>query len=174
MAERIKWIDRVFDLEVPPEIHPELIERLRGTPARLEDRLSGLAAETLVRREGDTWSIQEHAGHLTDVDALFLGRLDDYEAGLPELRPADMSGGKTFEAKHNESSLAEILGAFRACRMGYVARLESWDVELFARSSLHPRLKKTMRVCDMLHFQSEHDDYHLARITELMRRFLDR
>jgi hypothetical protein len=28
-----------------------------------------------------------------------------------------------------------------------------------------------MRLVDMLYFQSEHDDYHLARISELIRLF---
>ena len=28
-----------------------------------------------------------------------------------------------------------------------------------------------MRVTDMLYFQAEHDDYHLARISELIRLF---
>ena len=48
-----------------------------------------------------------------------------------------------------------------------VDRLESLDAEIFARSALHPRLNVQMRLVDMLFFQAEHDDYHLARISEL-------
>jgi hypothetical protein len=36
---------------------------------------------------------------------------------------------------------------------------------------LHPRLNQPMRVVDLLFFVAEHDDYHLARISELIREF---
>ncbi len=34
---RIKWTDRRFNFDFPAGIYPEMIERVRGTPARLED-----------------------------------------------------------------------------------------------------------------------------------------
>jgi hypothetical protein len=33
---------------------------------------------------------------------------------------------------------------------------------------LHPRLKQPMRLVDHLYFVAEHDDYHLARIWEMI------
>jgi hypothetical protein len=39
---------------------------------------------------------------------------------------------------------------------------------MFARSMLHPRLKKPMRLVDHLHFAAEHDDHHLAKIWDLI------
>ncbi len=171
MGERIKWADRVFGQNVPAEFYPELLERLRGTPARLEEKVGALSRDLLVRRDGNKWSIQEHAGHLIDVEELFFGRLDDYEAGLQALRPADLSGRKTYEADHNRSAIATILARFRAERTKYLSRLQGWDAKAFATSAIHPRLNRPMRACDMLHFQAEHDDYHLARMTELIERF---
>ena len=167
----MKWVDRVFDSNVPFNLYPELIERLCGTPARMEELTESLPAKLLVRREGDKWSIQEHVGHLIDVEDLFLGRLDDYEAGKPTLRPAEISGRKTYEANHNDGDIASILVRFRRVRGEYVERLEDWDATVFRRTALHPRLNSQMSVTDMLHFQAEHDDHHLARITELIRRF---
>ena len=35
---------------------------------------------------------------------------------------------------------------------------------------MHPRLERPMRLIDMMFFHAEHDDYHLARISELRRR----
>lgn len=166
----MRWVDRVFDSNVPFKLYPELIERLRGTPARMEELTESLPAKLLVRREGDKWSIQEHVGHLIDVEDLFLGRLDDYEAGKPTLRPAEISGRKTYEANHNDGDIASILIHFRRVRAEYVERVEDWDATVFRRTALHPRLKSQMTVTDMLHFQAEHDDHHLARITELIRR----
>ena len=50
-----------------------------------------------------------------------------------------------------------------------VARLDSLEAEVFGRIALHPRLNVQMRLVDMLFFQAEHDDYHLTRISELLR-----
>ncbi|MGB0033855.1 MAG: DinB family protein [Candidatus Acidiferrales bacterium] len=168
---RIRWTDRKFEFNFPAELYPEMIERFRGAPARIEDRVKGLAQSVLVRRDGDTWSIQENIGHLLDLETLFAGRVDDFDAGLKTLRAADMTNRKTHEARHNEQPIQSILSAFRAARLPAVARLEKNDSAYFARTALHPRLNKPMRVTDMLYFQSEHDDYHLARISELIRHF---
>ena len=45
---RIKWTDRRFNFDFPAGIYPEMIERIRGTPARLEDLFAGLPSETLT------------------------------------------------------------------------------------------------------------------------------
>src|SRR6187399_3219772 len=55
-----RWFDRRFPLGMLPEALPEILERLRGTPARLEDRTPNISRDRLVRRVGGTWSIQEN------------------------------------------------------------------------------------------------------------------
>jgi uncharacterized damage-inducible protein DinB len=172
MSARIKWTDRRFDFNFLVELYPEMIERVRGTPARLEDRIRSLSAEVLTRRDGDRWSIQENAGHLLDLESLVIQRIEEYVAGVATLHAADMSNRKTYEADHNAVAVASILRAFREQRTRVVARLEGLEPEMFARSALHPRLNVQMRLVDMILFQAEHDDYHLARISELMRVFV--
>jgi hypothetical protein len=164
---RIKWTDRRFNFDFPAGIYPEMIERVRGTPARLEDLVDGLAPETLTSQADGRWSMQENAGHLLDLESLVSQRVDEYVAGNDALHAADMSNRKTYEASHNDVPINTILNAFRNARSELVARLESLDADLFARSALHPRLNVQMRLVDMLFFQAEHDDYHLARISEL-------
>ena len=144
-----------------------MIERVRGTPARLEELLAGLPSETLTAQVEGRWSMQENAGHLLDLESLVSQRIDEYLAGNSALHAADMSNRKTYDASHNDVSVDTILKAFRAARLEIVSRLESFDAEIFARSALHPRLNVPMRLVDMLFFQAEHDDYHLARISEL-------
>src|SRR4029077_16352820 len=95
------WMDRTFQFTMPVEQLGAVLERLRGTPARLEEKLRSLSPAVLTRRDGDAWSMQEHLGHLLDLDELHLGRLDDYAAGLYTLRAADMQNKKTHEADHN-------------------------------------------------------------------------
>jgi uncharacterized damage-inducible protein DinB len=169
MIERTPWFERRFSFELPACMYPNIVERLRGTPARLEDRLRDLPRELLVRRDGDKWSIQEHAGHLLDLEALEVARLEDYAAGREVLTPADLQNRKTYEAEHNSKEIAEILEAFRRERMWFVERLESLGAEFIERTAIHPRLKTPMRVIDLAFFKAEHDDHHLARISELIR-----
>ena len=74
---RIKWSERTFDFNFPAGIYPEMIERVRGTPARLEDRLRPVSPELLTRRDGERWSMQENAGHLLDLESLISQRVDE-------------------------------------------------------------------------------------------------
>ena len=173
MSKLLKWTDRTFQFTFPVEVYPEMIERLRGTPARLEDRLKPISAEVLTRRDGERWSIQENAGHLLDLESLVSGRLDEYLAGASELHAADMSNRKTYEAEHNQIASETILKDFRAQRMQLVNRLDNLEPANFAAVAHHPRLNVPMRLVDMLFFQAEHDDFHLARISELIRLFVE-
>lgn len=171
MSQHLKWTDRSFQFTFPVEIYPEMIERLRGTPARLEDRLRSLAPEILTKCDGERWSIQENAGHLLDLESLVKQRLDEYLSGASVLHAANMSNRKTYDAEHNQVLPAVILADFRAQRTQLADRLDNLAAETFARVAHHPRLNVPMRLVDMLFFQAEHDDYHLARISELIRLF---
>ena len=165
----IRWVDRTFDFGFPVETAPLLLERLRGTPARLEDRVRSLPRERLIRRDGDKWSIQEHAGHFVDVEALFAGRLDDYDAAAARLRPAGVSGQKTNAADHNQRASNDPRRVPTGAGKPRHAPRGSGRGRLRPQRAA-PRLDRPMRVCDMMLFESEHDDYHLALITGLMRR----
>lgn len=164
------WFDREFDFEIPVWMYPNVIERLRGTPARLEELVRALTTDVLTARDGRRWSIQEHAGHLWDVESLWDGRLDDFEAGHDELLPADLENTRTYEADYNSRDIKPILEGFRAARQRLVGRLDKYDDTFVVRSALHPRLKQPMRVLDSAFFGAEHDDHHLARISELIRK----
>ena len=171
MIDRTKWVDRKFDFDFPVSLGPELLERLRGAPARVAERVESLPEELLKSRDGERWSIQEYVGHLMDVEELFLGRLDDYDSGLPELRAAEMTGRKTFDANHNDANIRDILFGLREERGKLVSRLDALNEAGFARVAHHPRLNVPMRVCDMMLFEATHDDYHMVDITELIRKF---
>ena len=168
---RIKWIERSFSFNYPVELYPEIIERVRGASARLDEYLKAAPAEILTRRDDGHWSIQENAGHLYDLDALTLDRIEQYVAGVPVLHAADITNKKTSEANYNNVSAATISESFRRRREEVVNRLESLEPELFARSAIHPRLNIPMRLVDFVFFEAEHDDYHFTRINELLKLF---
>ncbi len=48
--------------------------------------------------------------------------------------------------------------------------LDELEEELIFKSALHPRLKTPMRTIDLFLFVADHDDHHLARITELVKK----
>jgi len=162
------WFERRFDFSFPVDLFPNIGARLRGTPARLEELLSAPAHELLTRRAEEKWSAQEHAGHLVDLEPLWLTRVEDYVAGSDQLTPTDLNNRKTDEAHHNAHHRQKILGDFRAARARLLERVEELDVSLFERAIPHPRLKTPMRLVDHLYFVAEHDDHHLARIWELI------
>jgi uncharacterized damage-inducible protein DinB len=174
MSNRIQiapesWIERQFDFTYPVGAFPFILERVRGTPARLEEMVRSFPPETLTVRVGDAWSIQEHVGHLYDLDELHEGRLEDYDANLEVLRAADMTNKKTYDADHNKADIDELLARFRAARTRFVQRLDQMDEETVTRSALHPRLQKQMRIMDLALFVAEHDDHHLASIRHVAR-----
>ena len=168
---RIRWIERSFSFNFPVELYPEIIERVRGASARLDEYLTSAPAEILTRREDGHWSIQENAGHLFDLDALTLNRIEQYVTGVDVLHAADITNKATSEANYNSVSAATIASSFRRRRIEVVNRLESLDPEMFARSAIHPRLNIPMRLVDFVFFEAEHDDYHFTRINELLKLF---
>ncbi len=162
------WFERKFDFSFPVELLPNLCARLRGTPARLEEALRGHSREVLCWKALEKWSAQEHAGHLVDLEPLWLARVDDYVTASDQLTATDLRNRKTDEANHNARQLEQILTEFRARREGLLKRVDELDMSLFAQAIPHPRLKTPMRLVDHLYFVAEHDDHHLARIWELV------
>ena len=168
MSQVPMWFERKFEFGFPVEVFPNLCARLRGTPARLEEELRGRSHEILTRKAQQKWSAQEHAGHLLDLEPLWLARVGDYVSASNELTPADLKNRKTDEAKHNARPVEQILTDFRAARERLLKGVGELDASLFGRAMPHPRLKVPMRLVDHLYFVAEHDDHHLARIWELV------
>jgi len=165
------WFERSFFFgHLFASDFPFLVERLRGAPARAADKLLGAAVDIRARPRPDSWSPQEHVGHLVELDSLHDARLDDYAAGARELRGADLQNRRTHEAGYNAMATADLLAAFRAKRSLLVARLETWDPRLVEAAATHPRLRQPMRVVDMAYFAAEHDDHHLAWIDAMVPR----
>jgi len=168
---RIKpWLERDFAFDTPGWMFPNMVERVRGGPARLDEALRNVGEPELIERVGNTWSIQEEAGHLLDIEPLMSVRLDQLMQGASALKAWDGTNEVTWNANHNSRHLQEILDLFRRSRQMLVERLDELPEEFIERSAFHPRLQKPMRIIDLASFVAEHDDYHLARITAAKRR----
>jgi hypothetical protein len=168
MVPQTKWPERQFSFDFPAGIFPCLLERLRGTPARLEEMTLELPQDMLTAHTEGDWSIQEHAGHFLDTEELWQKRLDDFLSGKPSLTDADLTHRKTREANHNANTIELILAQFRLERFKLADRLAQLNESDIARTSLHPRLNKPVRLIDSVYFTCEHDDHYMAILRGLL------
>jgi uncharacterized damage-inducible protein DinB len=167
VMKKTEWFNRKFPPIEDNGILPSIIERLSGTPARIEEMVSQLSLDLLKFKPDNKWSIKEQIGHLSDLEPLWFGRLEDISAGLPEMRAADLTNQKTNTANHNGTEIRALLQSFRNQRRLFVERLINLNDEELLNVSLHPRLKTAMRIVDLANFAAEHDDHHLASVREI-------
>jgi len=169
MSDVLPWLEYRWIFDFPVGMFRAIVERVRGTPARLEELVCSVPPERLTRRAAGKWSAQEHAGHLIEVERLWQRRLEEFARGATVLTAADMANRATEAASYNERPIAAVADGFRAARAVTVATLDGLDLEAAGRSAHHPRLDRQMRLVDLCYFSAEHDDHHLAAIRELLR-----
>jgi uncharacterized damage-inducible protein DinB len=161
------WIIRTFDGSIDLELLPNILSRLAGVPARIEE-LSGQIPDTQLRlKPGGKWSVLEHAGHLADLEELWLRRFEDFGESRTVLRAWDVTNRKTETAGHNEKPVRELLADFRTQRQRLVNAIAALNDEALNHVALHPRLQRPMQAADLAHFIAEHDDHHLAMMAWL-------
>ena len=166
--EQMKWFDRKFPNLDDNELMPTLIERLAQTPRRIEEIIRAASRELLVLKPDGKWSILEEIGHLGDLESLWIGRVDDFQNGLAELRAADLTNQKTHTANHNAQTAEFLTELFRQQRAVFLEKLQKLtDLDL-QKTALHPRLKTPMRLVDHCNFVAEHDDHHLEHVRILI------
>lgn len=163
------WFERLFPSGLPVTLLPAILERLRGTVARLRIFVDETSSAVLTSRIDSKWSIQEHVGHLLDLEPLWAGRLTDLLHQAPTLSAADLTNRATHEAGHNETPIATLIQKLADSRSDLVSRLEGLTEKQAEFASLHPRLKTRMRAPDLAYFVAEHDDHHLATMRRLRR-----
>lgn len=167
MEQTILWFDRKFSFDHLKGTFPSIYERLDGLMLRLDHKLSNIPEEQLSVKIDGKWSIKEHVGHLLDLEDLWIARMKDFSNKAIELSPADLENSKTHEANHNERTLIDLLDSLRTKRAEFLSICRKLEKEAETLTALHPRLKQPMRMIDLAYFVAEHDDHHLATITEI-------
>ena len=165
--QQIKWFERKFDFTFQQNIFPSIIERLEGTFIRLKTKVEQIPSELLEIKPDGKWSIKENIGHLTDLEPIWQGRLNDIIKNEEYLREADLENKKTDLGQHNNTDINDLLSQFQKIREVTLERLIKLTEQDIYKTALHPRLEKPMRTMDLFLFVAEHDDHHLARITEI-------
>lgn len=165
--KQIKWFDRKFNFSLEQNIFPSIIERLEGTMLRIKHKVELISTDQLTAVLDGKWSIQENIGHLIDLEPLWQGRLEDILNDREFLRHADLTNKKTDLESHNDKKIDSLVMEFQNLREKTLKMLKSLDESDIFKYALHPRLKTPMRTMDLFLFVAEHDDHHLARISEI-------
>ena len=131
MSKHLKWTDRSFQFTFPVEVYPEMIERMRGTPARLEDRLKSLATNILTRRDGEALVDSGKRRTSADLESLVQQSIDEYLAGAKSSSCGRHVESQNPRSRSNELAMSIILSDFREQRMHLVDRLDNLNPPAF-------------------------------------------
>lgn len=162
--KKLEWFDRQFTFGLPTGMLPFFLERLEGTLARIEKKVTGQSNEILSNQLNGKWSVKENIAHLAEVDEIALKRIDEMVNGISPMSPAVIQPGRDYNAQ----SINEVVAFFRRNREMNLNRYSALREEHLMKVSLHPRLAVQMSPVDLAWFDAEHDDHHLVRISEIL------
>jgi uncharacterized damage-inducible protein DinB len=170
LVDLLPWTERGWSATPHVRTFPAILERLAGTPARAAALVAGVSEALLARRIEGKWSVKEHLGHLSDLHALDMRRIDEFLAGAAVLTAADTTNRLTEDRDHGDAPLAQLLETLRVQRQKLFARLEGLTEDEIGTTALHPRLGVPLRLIDWAQFVADHDDHHLAAARMVLRR----
>ena len=160
----IPWFERNLEFGKPKEMLPFYLERLEGTIARIQAKVKGLDENVLSEKFNGKWSIKQQIGHLAEVDEIAIKRLNEMVAGISPMSPA------VFEPQdYSTWPIEKVTELFKKNRQKNIQKYHSIAEADLTKSSLHPRLKVQMTPIDLAWFDAEHDDHHLAKISEIIK-----
>lgn len=107
MPQKAPRIERKFAFDMPLSMFPNVLERLRGTPARAEERVVGVAPSRLRERR------REFVTRLEDVPDEAIGRSAHHPRLQQPMRILDLM---VFAAQHDGHHLARIMELLRTIR----------------------------------------------------------
>lgn len=163
--KKLEWFERQFTFGLPEGMLPFYLERLEGTIARIENKVAGIPDKILSNKLDGKWSVKENIAHLAEVDEIALKRIDEMKQGVSPMSPAVIQPGKDY----NVIPVGEVVSFFRTNRNKNLQKYDGLAEADLKKSALHPRLKVIMNPVDLAWFDAEHDDHHLARISEILK-----
>jgi len=164
----VAWNQRTIEYGRPLDELPVLLERIRGTSARIYALLARQPAENLLLQVQGKWSVVEHVGHLITLQDRFDGRADDFEQRRTRLCDIDLRDQQTVVQGQRSRSVGDVLEEFRLKRNYFAERVERLGHASWEHVAYHPCQNKRMRAVDMLLWIAEHDDHHLASMRAIL------
>lgn len=157
----LPWSQRQLPFGKGADEFPNLIERLRGTPARVADLLSNQSIERLVLRVQGRWCAMEHVAHLLLLDQRFHARIDDFLALRPTLCRIELGDQHHWLELTRSRHPGDLLEEYRLTRLDLVRRTSALQGHFLQHKAVHPCLGSAYTPVDMALWIAEHDDHHL-------------
>lgn len=166
MVKTTQWFEREFKFGLKPGMLPFFLERLSYTPLRIEHKVEDIPDKRLSEKIDGKWSVKQNIGHLAEVDEIAMERIDEILSGKPLMSPA------VFEPKkdYNKMPVEDVINIFKKNREANLEVYQSLSDTDLAKASLHPRLKVMMNPVDLAMFDADHDDHHLVKMNEILKR----
>lgn len=158
------WFERSFQSGNPPEMLPLALERLEGTLVRIPAKLKNITEEDASKCFNEKWSIQQHIGHLSEVEEIAHIRFREIIEGVSPMTSAIQPA----KADYNSMQLEDVFLLFKNARIKSIDFIDTVNVESLSLLSVHPRIKIPMNLVDLACFHAEHDDHHLVAITRIL------
>jgi len=163
----IIWAHRPFHFPEDVSEMPSQMLHLKTFPSHLALTLREISKDKLTTRQDGKWSIQEHLGHLIDLEDLPTLRVKEILQGKDTLTPADMSNKNTWDKNYNEKNLYGLCESFIERRNKLVKLLAGFSDSQLLKWTYHERLHRNMSILDLTYFQCQHDHYHHEMIMHL-------
>jgi uncharacterized damage-inducible protein DinB len=147
--------------------HAEIIERLKGLPARIAADIDGLSeAELSWRAAEGGWSIREVCGHLRDIGEWWVHRLHmmltEDDPFLPDLDQEAF----VRDGRYQEMEIAAILGDMTRLRLEVVDILFGLAPDGWERTGRH-ETRGRLTIRQAMDLVIQHDEGHLDQLREL-------
>ena len=147
--------------------HAEIIERVKGLPARIAVEIDGLSeAELSWRAAQGGWSIREVCGHLRDIGEWWVHRLHVMLTEDDPLLPSFDQEAFVREGRYQEVEVAAVLGEMTRLRLEVVDILSGLAPDGWERTGRH-ETRGRITIRQAMEFVIQHDEGHLDQVREL-------
>ena len=145
-----------------------MLERVKGTTARLRNLTSHVPRERLLLRPYGQWSVVDHIGHLIYLQDRSEEHVDDFVSRRNELCQIDLSDQASILDLHRRQELGDLIEEFRLKRDYFVRRIQDMDPGALRHQALNRCRGVRMTVVDTILYLAEHDDHHLASMRSIL------
>jgi hypothetical protein len=144
------------------------LDAAEKNPGEVARAVSGLPERVLrYKPSPEKWCILEILGHLADIEIVYAYRIRQMLSDEnPVIAPLDQDAWAR-NLDYLRTPAPELVAAYGLNRHRTVQLLRKIKAEDFARSALHPELKRQVTVGEMLGKMSGHGTSHLQQIEKL-------
>lgn len=145
----------------------EIIERVKGLPARIAVDIDGLSeAELSWRAAEGGWSVREVCGHLRDIGEWWVHRLHVMLTEDDPFLPDFDQEAFVRDGRYQEVEIAAILGEMTRLRLEVVDILSGLTPDGWERTGRH-ETRGRLTIRQAMDLVIQHDEGHLDQLREL-------